>query len=111
MRGSYAPKACTLAQFSASFCFLEMVLRRMKIENAIIHGFRSSFRDGAGNVTAFAREITETALAHVNDDKAEHDLQSPNPTTYLASISTKAGAFTNVPYCGKVVAERREPSL
>lgn len=50
---------------------MEMVLRRMKIENATVHGFRSSFRDWAGNVSNFPREVTETALAHVIGDKAE----------------------------------------
>jgi integrase len=50
---------------------MEMVLRRMKIEDATVHGFRSSFRDWAGNVSNFPREITETALAHVIGDKAE----------------------------------------
>jgi integrase len=50
---------------------MEMVLRRMKIENATVHGFRSSFRDWAGNITSFPREVTETALAHVIGDKAE----------------------------------------
>ena len=50
---------------------MEMVLRRMKIEDATVHGFRSSFRDWAGNVSNFPREVTETALAHVIGDKAE----------------------------------------
>jgi integrase len=50
---------------------MEMVLRRMKIDNATVHGFRSSFRDWAGNVSNFPREVTETALAHVIGDKAE----------------------------------------
>jgi integrase len=50
---------------------MEMVLRRMKIENATVHGFRSSFRDWAGNVSSFPREVAETALAHVIGDKAE----------------------------------------
>ena len=31
----------------------------------------SSFRDWAGNVYNFPREITETALAHIIGDKAE----------------------------------------
>jgi integrase len=50
---------------------MEMVLRRMNIQDATVHGFRSSFRDWAGNVSNFPREITETALAHVIGDKAE----------------------------------------
>ena len=50
---------------------MEMMLRRMKIENATVHGFRSSFRDWAGNETGYPRELIETALAHVIGDKAE----------------------------------------
>ena len=49
----------------------EMVLRRMQIENATVHGFRSSFRDWAGNETDYPRELIETALADVIGDKAE----------------------------------------
>lgn len=50
---------------------MEMVLRRMKLEEVTVHGFRSSFRDWAGNVSSFPREVVETALAHVIGDKAE----------------------------------------
>jgi integrase len=50
---------------------MEMMLRRMKIENATVHGFRSSFRDWAGNETGYPRDLIETALAHVIGDKAE----------------------------------------
>jgi integrase len=50
---------------------MEMVLRRMQVEDVTVHGFRSSFRDWAGNVSNFPREIVETALAHVIGDKAE----------------------------------------
>src|SRR5258705_6395966 len=32
---------------------MEMVLRRMNIQDATVHGFRSSFRDWAGNVSSF----------------------------------------------------------
>lgn len=50
---------------------LEMVLRRMNITDATVHGFRSAFRDWAGNETSIPREIAEQALAHVIGDKAE----------------------------------------
>lgn len=50
---------------------MEMVLRRMKVEGVTVHGFRSAFRDWAGNETHFAREIAEAALSHVVGDKAE----------------------------------------
>jgi len=45
---------------------IEMLLRRMKVKGeATIHGFRSSFRDWAGDETSFPREVAEAALAHV----------------------------------------------
>ena len=50
---------------------MEMVLRRMGLDNVTVHGFRSAFRDWAGNETHFPREIAEAALAHVVGDKAE----------------------------------------
>lgn len=50
---------------------MEMVLRRMGVADATVHGFRSSFRDWAGNETQFRREVAEAALANVNGDKAE----------------------------------------
>lgn len=50
---------------------LEMMLRRMGVQGATVHGFRSAFRDWAGNETDFPRELAEAALAHVIGDKAE----------------------------------------
>jgi integrase len=48
----------------------EMLLRRVRSPYTA-HGFRSSFRDWAGNETHFPRELAEHALAHVIGDKAE----------------------------------------
>ncbi len=47
------------------------VMSRLNIEGATVHGFRSAFRDWAGNETGYARELAESALAHVIGDKAE----------------------------------------
>ena len=41
-----------------------MLLRRMKVENVTVHGFRSAFRDWCGDETQFPREVAEAALAH-----------------------------------------------
>ena len=49
---------------------LTAVLRRMG-ENVTVHGFRSTFRDWAGEVSSFPREVIEAALAHRLKDKAE----------------------------------------
>lgn len=48
----------------------EMLLRRMG-RDVTTHGFRSSFRDWAGEATNFPREIAEAALAHSVGDSAE----------------------------------------
>jgi integrase len=48
----------------------EMLLRCAKSPYTA-HGFRSSFRDWAGNETHFPRELAEHALAHVIGDTAE----------------------------------------
>ncbi len=39
--------------------------------NATVHGFRSAFRDWAGETTGHGREVIEQALAHQLKDKAE----------------------------------------
>ena len=54
-----------------SLMALEMVLRRMKIDSATVHGFRSTFRDWAAECTNFPNEVCEAALAHVIENKAE----------------------------------------
>jgi integrase len=50
---------------------LLMLLRRMGVEGATVHGFRSAFRDWAAEQTGFLREVIEAALAHANGDKVE----------------------------------------
>ena len=50
---------------------MEKVLRRMHLDDVTVHGFRSAFRDWAGNETHFPREVAEAALAHVIGDAAE----------------------------------------
>lgn len=48
-----------------------MLLRRMKRDGVTTHGFRSAFRDWAGSVSQFPRELAEEALAHVIGNDAE----------------------------------------
>ena len=49
---------------------LTQVMRRMKVD-AVPHGFRSTFRDWAGERTHHPREVAEQALAHTLQDKVE----------------------------------------
>ena len=57
-----APRGGALSDMSIS-----AVMRRMKV-GAVPHGFRSSFKDWARSRTAYADEVSELALAHVNSD-------------------------------------------
>jgi integrase len=50
---------------------LTAVLKRMHRADLTAHGFRSTFRNWAGETTSHAREVVEAALAHQLPDKAE----------------------------------------
>ena len=47
------------------------LLKRMGRSDLTVHGFRSSFRDWAGEATAHPREVIEHAMSHQLKDKAE----------------------------------------
>lgn len=49
---------------------LSAVLKRMEVP-AVPHGFRSTFRDWAAEVSHYPRDVAEMALAHVIQDKTE----------------------------------------
>jgi integrase len=49
---------------------LQAVLQRAQVD-ATVHGFRSSFRDWAGDSTPFARDVVEAALAHAIENQTE----------------------------------------
>jgi integrase len=50
---------------------LTALIRRLEVKGATVHGFRSSFRDWAGEETTFPRELAEEALAHTVGDLTE----------------------------------------
>jgi integrase len=53
--------------------FRALLIRALGVERPPItpHGFRSSFRDWAGEASTFPRELAEAALAHVVGDAVE----------------------------------------
>jgi integrase len=53
-----------MSKWGPDTCMARLGLRGM----VTIHGFRSAFRDWAGETTAFAHDICEAALAHVRGD-------------------------------------------
>lgn len=50
---------------------LEMQMRRLGYYQFTPHGFRSAFRDWAGECTSFPREVAEAALSHLVGDEVE----------------------------------------
>jgi integrase len=86
---------------------MEMMLRRMKVNDATVHGFRSSFRDWAGNVSNFPREVVETALAHVVGDKAEQAYRRSDALEKRRKLMDAWAAYCAEPTFGSVVAFRR----
>jgi integrase len=48
-----------------------LLVKRLADADVNVHGFRSSFRDWAGERTSFPREVAEVALAHAVGDKVE----------------------------------------
>jgi integrase len=46
-------------------------LRKMRGRDVTVHGFRSSFRDWAAEITAFPNHVVEMALAHAIGDQVE----------------------------------------
>lgn len=48
-----------------------MLMKRMKADAYTAHGFRSAFRDWAGDCTSFPRDVAEEALAHRVGDATE----------------------------------------
>lgn len=61
-----APRGGVLSDMS-----LTAVLKRMDCKDLTQHGFRSTFREWAGETTLYQREVIEHALAHQLVDKAE----------------------------------------
>ena len=85
------------------------VMRRLQIDGPTVHGFRSAFRDWAGNETPFPREIAEAALAHVIGDKAEQAYRRGDALEKRRKLMDAWAAFCEPRKSAKVVTLRRKP--
>jgi integrase len=87
------------------------VLARHGAECATVHGFRSAFRDWAGNETHFAREVAEAALAHLIGDRAEQAYRRSDALEKRRKLMDGWGTFCSTASHGqnsKVVVLLRE---
>jgi integrase len=90
-----------------SMMALEMVLRRMKIDNATVHGFRSAFRDWAAECTNFPNEVCEAALAHVIANKAEAAYRRGDLFEKRRKLMEAWASYCTTPKAAKVLAFRK----
>lgn len=82
---------------------IAMLLRRMGFGQITTHGFRSTFRDWAGDATSFPREIVEQALAHTIQNKAERAYRRGTAVerrrelmeAWAQFLTTPAGSLSN----------------
>lgn len=83
------------------------VLKRMGRGDLTVHGFRSTFRDWAGESTAHPREVIEHALAHLLKDKVEAAYQRGTLLEKRRALMGDWSAYCNtVRTAGDVVAIR-----
>ena len=82
---------------------LLMLLRRMKIDDATVHGFRSSFRDWAGEETNFPRELAEEALSHTVGNSVERAYRRGDALEKRRALMTAWAGYCDPSASGNVV--------
>jgi integrase len=85
---------------------LEMVLRRMRVD-VTVHGFRSAFRDWAGERTSFPREVAEAALSHLVGDAVERAYRRGDALEKRRQLMAAWERFCHGETEGRVVAFAR----
>jgi integrase len=77
---------------------------------ATTHGFRSTFRDWAGDCTQFPREVAEAALAHTLDSKTEAAYRRSSALAKRRELMDAWAAYCMRADTGKVLAFARTQS-
>jgi integrase len=90
---------------------MAQLLKRMGHNDITVHGFRSAFRDWAGETTNFPREVCEMALAHVVGDASERAYQRGDLLRKRQALAEAWSRYcTSPPPAGAVVPLRKTPS-
>jgi integrase len=86
--------------------FLKLIWA-MNREDITVHGFRSSFRDWAGEMTAFPADICEVALAHAVGGKVQTTYQRGDLLEKRRKLMEAWAAFCGMPKRGATVTPIR----
>lgn len=98
-----APRAGQLSDMT-----LTAVMRRMEVD-AVPHGFRSTFRDWAGESTNYPRDVAEMALAHKIGDATEAAYRRGDALEKRRRMMADWAKFIDTaPASGKVVPMRKK---
>lgn len=74
----------------------QLVRRRITANQKFtVHGFRSSFRDWAGDETSHPREVAEAALAHVVGDASERAYRRGDALAKRRALMSDWAAFVS----------------
>lgn len=78
-----------------------------------VHGFRSTFRDWAADMTAYPREVAEAALAHTLSDKTEAAYRRSDLLNKRMLLMTEWATYcyADKPKAGTVTAIRRAKAV
>jgi integrase len=93
--------------FSASDVSLANCIKRHTSTPATTHGFRSTFRDWAGDCTSFPREVAEAALAHTLDSKTEAAYRRSSALAKRRELMDAWASYCAKPDTGKVLVFSR----
>ncbi|HPF23696.1 MAG TPA: integrase arm-type DNA-binding domain-containing protein [Hyphomonas sp.] len=92
------------AKKSLSEAAVRKLMGKLGADAFTIHGFRSSFRDWAGERTHFPREVAEQALAHVVGDESERAYRRGDALEKRRTMMEAWAQFCEMRNAGKVVA-------
>jgi integrase len=76
---------------------LQMTLARLGRDDVTVHGFRSTFRDWAGERTAFPFEVLEKALAHTIGNKSSRAYARSDLLAERRKLMSKWADFCHSP--------------
>ncbi|MGI8853616.1 MAG: tyrosine-type recombinase/integrase [Methyloceanibacter sp.] len=74
---------------------------------AVVHGFRSTFRDWAGDRSNFPREVIEAAMSHQIKDKAEAAYRRTTALEKRRKLMEEWSGFCGKPFIEEAIAPRR----
>jgi integrase len=101
------PKQSPQPKQPLSTMAMAMLLRRMR-SGITVHGFRSSFRDWASEVTGFSHEVCEMALAHTIANKAEAAYRRGDLFEKRRKLMEAWASYCATPKAEKVVPLRKQ---